>query len=1629
MRSLLFSLLLLLPGHAEPLISEFMASNQSGILDERGSRPDWIEILNPDAAPVLMTGWALTDNPGLPRKWVFPPVTIPGNSHLLVFASGIDRRVPGQNLHTNFSLAAGGEYLALVRPAGTAATEWSPAYPAQFPDISYGTSTTTQQITWVQQSSPVKAMVPVDTSLIPQWRTPAFNDTAWTSGTFGVGYMNATANPNLSADLGVNFGTGSATPMNNASGRHSYSRAAFPVADRTKVVSLLLRMNYDDGFVAWINGTPAANSAAAPTTDPISPVALVGTHSPGAFEDFPLPPAAVAALVNGTNVLAIEGMNTTTGSSDAIVIAQLTATLSTPGSGITGYFSTATPGTANGGANTIQLPNNIVFSRPSGTYSAAFDLTLSGALAGQEIRYTISDPSGTGASQAQPTPASTLYSAPIPISTANGKLIRAAIFQGAQQSRTLTAQYLSLETATLNNTSNFTSTLPVIVLDDHGAGQPVDSSSNTFTTSMMHVFEPVAGTTRLADAATGNGVPGLFTRSGTRVRGSSSAGFAKKSYGVETWDEADADLDHPLLGLAADSDWILNGPFLFDDTFIHNAFIYEISRRIGRWAPRTRVCEVFFNQNGGKLDYSDYVGIYILTEKIKSAKHRLDIAGLQPEDTTGAALTGGYIFKIDRADPGEFAWNIDNSAFGLGTLPNPESGQALVLVEPDPDFDLPQQQSYIQTTAILPWNNTLFTERAAQFTSRAYRNPIDTASFVDHHLLNSLAFNVDALRLSAFFFKDREGRIEAGPIWDFDRSLGSDDSRDATPASWNNIGYFFDRDWWNGVFRDPQFVQEVVDRWWELRQPGRAYETTALLTLADQMGAEIGNPAAARDAARWPDNAAAGGVYLNEIAAMKSWLTTRGTFMDGAMPTPPAASLASGTMTPGSTVTLSGTGTIRYTLNGTDPRPFGGALPGGGTSYGTPIPINATTVLTARRQGTFTPFPNGAATISWSAPRTRVYLVNEAFATAGDLSISEVNFHPLGPTAAELLAAPGTSAADYEWIELKNTGTRTVNTFELRFPAGYPFERELRLAPLTLTPGSMCLVVKNSAAFQARYGTGLNAKIAGEWIDGTLDNSGEEIRLLARDASTLAAFSYSDGAGWPDRADGQGAALEYTGTLFTTPDYNTATNWRSSSAVHGSPGAAGAAPDTRIAINEILSHSNAPRVDAIELRNNSGSPVDVGGWYLSDTGSPETVADYQKFTIPPGTVIAAGGYLVLTETAFNPNGAWNPTPGVPGAGEFAFDGQHGDDAWLVSNTAGVLRFADHVDFGAARPDESWGRLPNGTGPLVPMLARTLLNEASPANPRPGLGAPNSGIRTGPLIIQEIHHAPPGGITDLEFVEIFNPTATPVSLTNWKLRGDADYNFGAESIPAGGTLVVTPFSTSETAKAASFRATYGIDTAVVLTGPWNGSDHLGTPGTVRLLRAEPPPAAEPGFIPLSLEDEAVYSGLGSGWPDTTAGASLNRASRDYGGLAASWFSGAPTPGNARLGYAYWKSILFPAGGAASAGLADPDKDGLDNAMEFALKTDPLLADGAPALPAVTSQAAFAGSTDFHFTYHRPLEHTGVSYTVEKSINLTNWIPVPDAPVSTATGRETRRATVNAPPSVSRLYFRLSVVVTQ
>jgi hypothetical protein len=173
---------------ANPVLTEFMADNETTIQDENGDFSDWIEIHNPTLTELLLDGWYLTDTATNKTKWQFPAVTLQPGEFLIVWASSKNRRVTGAPLHTNFSLSKGGEFLALVRPNGTTVEQqFAPAYPAQVVDQSYGSRFTSNKLLAANATGRYK--IPTNsTDPATNWNQPGFNDTSWTAGAGGFGF-------------------------------------------------------------------------------------------------------------------------------------------------------------------------------------------------------------------------------------------------------------------------------------------------------------------------------------------------------------------------------------------------------------------------------------------------------------------------------------------------------------------------------------------------------------------------------------------------------------------------------------------------------------------------------------------------------------------------------------------------------------------------------------------------------------------------------------------------------------------------------------------------------------------------------------------------------------------------------------------------------------------------------------------------------------------------------------------------------------------------------------------------------------------------------------------------------------------------------------------------------------------------------------------------------------------------------------------------------------------------------------------------------------------------------------------------------------------------------------------------
>lgn len=556
------------------------------------------------------------------------------------------------------------------------------------------------------------------------------------------------------------------------------------------------------------------------------------------------------------------------------------------------------------------------------------------------------------------------------------------------------------------------------------------------------------------------------------------------------------------------------------------------------------------------------------------------------------------------------------------------------------------------------------------------------------------------------------------------------------------------------------------------------------------------------------------------------------------------------------------TGTIYYTLDGSDPRLVGGAVnPSAQTYSSTPINIAAGMTVKSR-------VLSGG---EWSALNEADFTIAPP-ASAANFAITELNYNPHDANPIAGLGELDVDNDDFEFVELRNIGSEAIDLTGVEFVEvsvdGDNQGIEFVFDAQTLAPGEHVLVVKDLAAFESRYGVGLN--VAGEY-SGRLANGGEQITLRDAEGGLIVSFQYDDSDPWHDRSDGDGSSLE---VVDVAGDYDDSLNWLASSEFAGSPGAVGAGAAFDIVVNELLAHSDGANLDMVELLNTTNDVIDLSGWYLSDSSS-----DLFKFQFAAGTTLGAGNYLVINESTLG----------------FAFDGQNGESLWLVeadSLTGVPLRFADTFEFDATATDVSLGRWFSGDGlaTLFPMTSLTL-------------GAENSGPLQADVVITELHYNPADvpaaeqaniSRKELEFIELTNSSAVSQDISNWSIDG-IDYTFPASTtILSGESIVVVPFDPSaEPAKATAFRNVFSIAGGVRLFGAAGGK--LNNSGErIKLLRPEDPLTLATGDI---LVDTLRYDEL-SPWPTSAdaAGDSLNRYDATaYGNFATTWRADLPSPG--------------------------------------------------------------------------------------------------------------------------------------
>jgi hypothetical protein len=414
--------------------------------------------------------------------------------------------------------------------------------------------------------------------------------------------------------------------------------------------------------------------------------------------------------------------------------------------------------------------------------------------------------------------------------------------------------------------ANFSSNLPLLVLERHG-DRPIETDSDELRPASLLVYEPSsAGRVSLAGPAAAS------SRAGVRVRGQSSRGFPQKSYSLELWEGgSDDDRKASLLGMPPESDWVLVAPSEIDRSLMRTMLPMDLSRQIGAYAPRTRFVELFLvdREGSGSVQSADYLGVYTLGEKIKRDESRVNVAKAE-SPTEGGDLSGGFIFSIDH---GEQNFDVHGQGFQW-VYPEPEvmaedarQAQVDYLRDFFGEFlDCLQEQNFTHSTS-----------------GKHYREYIDVEQWIDHNLLVALTKNVDGLRLSAYFHKDIAGPIAAGPIWDFDRSMGTphdDRARRATEWASGDGTRPLEQGFWRDLFADPAFEAAYWARWDALRAGPFSVEN--ITELIDGYEAQL-LEARERHFERWqerpPEGSAAG-----EVQLLRDWFAERIPWLDQQRP-------------------------------------------------------------------------------------------------------------------------------------------------------------------------------------------------------------------------------------------------------------------------------------------------------------------------------------------------------------------------------------------------------------------------------------------------------------------------------------------------------------------------------------------------------------------------------------------------------------------------------------------------------------------------------------------------------------------------------------------------------------------------
>ena len=1122
------------------VISEFMADNETVLADGDGDFSDWIEIYNPTGSAINLNGYYLTDDAADLTKWQFPSTSLASGGRVIVFASGKAPAGPAAELHTNFKLSKGGEYLALVAPDGiTVLHAFAPSFPEQTGDISYGIlGGNVAQVQFMAVPTPgnvndntLPAPGPVAFSLPSQTFTGSIS-VALTSGTQGATIYYTTDGSQPSSTHGAMYSTaisiGSTTHLRavavlagqtGAVSGASYIRLAADLANYQADIPLLVIDNFGGGTIpakGWSsNGAGVQQVARQSATwavfdrDPSTGMAAL-SDAPQMISRLGIRGRGAYSSTWSQKPYSVEVWDEAEDERDVQVL-----DMPAHSDWVLYYPDT------DGNKDPVMMFNTFIYalSQNMGRYAPRF----------RWVEAFVNEDGGD-------------------LSLSDRRGVYAIMEKVSRSSNRLDFKKLSddgTEGGFLVGINRMDS-IPV-------GGFP--TSNGATSPQHFHTKGPnrVVQTSPNSDGG-GDDIP---RQGNAYINFDNPSGYRISSIqrtAIENWFVQFEDV------LYNNSLWLdpVNGyrRYLDAEDFVD----YFIFNNLSRNGDGMLISMFPWVGDDGKLrmgptwDYN-WSSYYVSGGATGTQWHRSDRLWygrlFSDPDFTQLYIDRWFMHRDGALSNSGIAAIVDGQAAEIGQDRAIRQGWANAAA-----WTNEQNRFKDWLTTRANWYDGLFTARPVFTTA-----PGDVAS-------GTRATFSPAPSGSIYYTTDgTDPRIAGGTIatgaqlYDgsalFTTLVGAGASARALVPTVNNPGAgtgwtatsFDDSQWTSGTIgvgydRETTFSSEIN---LDLRSAMDGVNSSAYIRIDFQvtdpsiydvlnlkMKYDDGFVAyinghkvtGSNDPSSLPWNASAS-AYNTDTAALQFQLFNISHHLD---------KLVAGNNT--------------LAIHGLNQNPSSSdflivpQLEAGQSTSAAGIPLTSSTLITARTL-------SGS---NWSAPAKGYFFVNTVAANASNLLISEIHYRPRDASPSEV-AAGFTDRDDFEFIELMNVGSQTINLTGVKFvrvgDEGIEFDFS-NVYPRTLAAGQRALLVKNRDAFVLRYGSSLSSQIAGEY-SGNLSNDGELLTLKAADDSVIQAITYNDNAPWPEEADGDGFSLVLV-CPESHPDTSVASHWRVSRVLDGNPG-------------------------------------------------------------------------------------------------------------------------------------------------------------------------------------------------------------------------------------------------------------------------------------------------------------------------------------------------------------------------------------------------------------------------------------------------------------------------------------------